>query len=284
MTENQTKKIVLITGSSSGIGSLTVLKFAREGYITYASTRNLESPEILRFQSIAKEESLSINPIYIDLLNHKSIEDAVEKIVSESGTIDVLINNAGYGYLSAVEDIDAEKFSKQFETNVSGTLKVIQEVIPHMRKQKKGLIINISSIMGFSTAPLNAPYSSSKYAIECVSETLALEVKPFGINVVIVEPGDFHTKFLDNAVQQEYTQDSPYLKLYMRKDAKKAKNSTVKNGKDPEIVADKLLEISKSDNPNLRYMIGKEVLIKRLLHTFLIDKLWIKFLRYYYKW
>jgi NAD(P)-dependent dehydrogenase (short-subunit alcohol dehydrogenase family) len=281
MQDNPIKKTVLITGSTSGMGFASVLKFAREGYITYASTRELDSTQAKELESIAKKENLSINLIYIDLINHKSIEDAVEKIVKECGRIDVLINCAGYGYLSAVEDIDDERFLKQFETNVGGTLKMMQAVIPHMRKQGKGLIINISSIMGFSTAPLNAPYSSSKYALECISETLALEVKPFGIDVVIVQPGDFHTKFLDNAVQQEYTQDSPYLKLYKRKDDKKVEGI---GKKDPAIIADLLLEISKSNNPKLRYMVGKEVLIKKLLHTFLIDGLWIKFLRYYYKW
>jgi len=281
MSDNLNKKTVLITGSSSGMGFSTVLKFARDGYVTYASTRKLDSPAIQEFESIAKKENLSITPIYLDLVDHKSIEEAVVKIIKETGRIDVLINNAGYGYLSAVEDIDATRFSRQFETNVGGVLKTIQTVIPYMRNQGKGLIINISSIMGFSTAPLNAPYSSSKYALECISETLALEVKPFGINVVIVQPGGFHTKFLENAVHQEYKQTSPYLKLYLRKDAKKSAGT---ENKDPSIVADLLLKISKSDNPKLRYMIGKEVLIKKLLHTFLIDSLWIKFLRFYYKW
>lgn len=281
MLNNQNKKTVLITGSSSSMGFLTVLRFARDGYIAYASTRKLDSDVVKEFKSLAEKENLSINPIYMDLIDHKSIEDAVEKIINDNGKIDVLINNAGYGYLSAVEDIDERQFSRQFETNVSGILKTMQAVIPHMRRQGKGLIINISSIMGFSTAPLNAPYSSSKYALECLSETLALEVKPFGIDIVIVEPGDFHTKFLENAIRQEHPQDSPYLKLYMRQDSKKGEGA---GKKDPAIVADLLLKISKTDKPRLRYMVGKEVLMRKLLHTFLVDGLWIKFLRRYYKW
>jgi len=278
MPKNSDKKVVLITGSSSGIGFLSVLKFARQGFITYASTRNLDADVVKELNSIAKKENLSINSIYIDLLNHSSVENAIKKIISESGRIDILINNAGYGYFSAVEDIDSKEFLKQYETNVTGVVKTIQEVLPHMRSQKKGLIINVSSIMGFSTAPLNAPYSSSKYALECISETLALEVRPFGIDVVIVEPGNFHTKFLKNAHFQEHSENSPYEKLYIRHTKKESE------GRDPALIADLFLKISNTNNPKLRYMVGKEVFIRKILHTLLIDSLWIKFLRFFYKW
>lgn len=281
MQNDTTKKTVLITGSSSGMGRLAVLKFARDGYITYASSREPNSEVSKEFISIAQKEHLTIYPIFLDLLDYPSIEKAVEEIIKETGKIDVLINNAGYGYLAAIEDIDTKEFSKQFETNVVGVLKTIQAVIPHMREQGKGLIINVSSIMGFSTAPLNGPYSSSKYALECLSETLATEVKPFGIKVVIVQPGGFHTKFLDNAVRKQYAQDSPYLKLYARQDSKRKMGTETG---DPSVVADLLLKISKRENPKLRYMIGKEVLPRKILHTLLPGNLWVKFLRFYYKW
>ncbi|MFH1648834.1 MAG: SDR family oxidoreductase [Patescibacteria group bacterium] len=278
MSKELDKKVVLITGSSSGIGFLSVLKFARQGFTTYASTRNLDSDVIKELNSIAKKENLSIKPIHINLLNHNSVESAIEKIIKEDERIDILINNAGYGYFSAVEDINSEEYLKQFKTNVTGVIKTIQEVLPHMRSKGKGLIVNVSSIMGFSTAPLNAPYSSSKYALECISETLAFEVKPFGIDVVIVEPGNFHTKFIQNAHFQEHSEDSPYQKLYRRHTTKDA------SGRDPKLIADLFLKISNTKNPKLRYMVGNEVFIRKLLHTLLIDNLWIRFLRLFYKW
>lgn len=278
MSKELDKKVVLITGSTSGIGLLSVLKFARQGFTVYASTRNLDSDTAKELISIAEKENLLIKPIRIDLLDHNSIESAIEKIIKEDGKIDVLINNAGYGYFSAVEDINSEEYLKQFKTNVVGVIKTIQDVLPYMRSQGKGLIINVSSIMGFSTAPLNTPYSSSKYALECISETLALEVKPFGIDVVIVEPGNFHTKFIQNAHFQEHSENSPYQKLYIRHTKKET------SGKDPKLIADLFLKISHTKNPRLRYMVGEDTLIRKLLHTFLIDSLWIKFLRFFYKW
>lgn len=282
MTQDQTNKTVLITGSSSGIGFLATLKYARAGYITYASTRNLDSESVKELESISKRENISIKPIYLDLLDDDSIKQCVEKIILESGRIDVLLNNAGSGYYSAVEDIDPKVFSRLLETNVIGTIKTVRAVLPQMRKQKSGLIINISSILGFSTAPLNGPYSASKYALEALSETLALEVKPFGINVVIVQPGGFNTSFVKNAVHQDYSQESPYLKLYSRKD-NKMKDAGDRGG-DPSKVANLLLKISETKNPKLRYMIGKQVKLRKILHILLLDSLWIKFLRIFYKW
>ncbi len=273
------RKAALITGSSSGMGFATALIFARNGYVTYASVRDTDSGKMQELREISSKEKLDIHVLHLDLTNHVSIENAVNDIVSKHGCVDVLINNAAYGYLSAVEDIDIHTFKKQFDTNVVGTLKLIQKVIPHMRKQKNGLIVNISSVMGFSTAPLNAPYSVSKFALESISETLAVEVKPFGINVVVLQPGSFHTKFLENAVRQDYSEDSPYYKLYKRMDAKKDVEA-----KDPTIVADLIFNISKMKEPALRYTVGKDALIRKLIHTILPGKFWIKFLRFFYKW
>lgn len=282
MLQNNAKsKVVLITGGSGGIGKATALKFARNGYVTYVSTRKLESQAISALKDSAASENINITPVYLDLTKPPSIKQAVGSIIENEGKIDVLINNAASGYFSAVEDIDKDTFMSQMEVNVSGVIQTIQNVLPHMREQRNGKIINVSSIMGFSTTPLNAPYSSSKYAIESISETLALEVKPFGIDVVIMQPGDFHSNFLKNAVHQKYTNESPYFQLYKRKDDK---ISAGVEGKDPEIFAKKVFKIAETENPGLRYMIGKEVLIKKLLHLALPGRLWIKFLRSFYKW
>jgi NAD(P)-dependent dehydrogenase (short-subunit alcohol dehydrogenase family) len=280
MIDTNNNRVVLITGGSSGIGYATTLKFAREGFVTYTSSRNITSDKIKELKEIAKNENLKIIPVYIDLNDTNSIDTALSTISAENSGVDVLISNAAFGYLSTVEDTNLDKYRTQFETNVIGTFYLMQKVIPHMRDKKNGLIINISSIMGFSTAPLNAPYSSSKYALESISETLALEVKPFGINVVIVQPGNFHTSFMKNAVHQEYEDSSPYYKLYKRKDDK----SESVGGGDPSVIADLLLNISNTDNPKLRYVAGKDAFLKKILHTVLPGSLWIKFLRFIYKW
>lgn len=279
---NDTSKVALITGGTSGIGRETALKLARNGYIVYVSTRDLDKPAVNEIKEIAKNENLKIDVLYLNLTQSDSIKSAVDTIIKNEGKIDLLINNAAVGYFSAVEDIDIQEFLFQFEVNVAGVIETIQQVIPHMRKQKNGKIINISSILGFSTVPLNAPYSTSKYAIESISETLALELKPFGIDVVIVQPGDFHSSFIKNAKHASYDENSPYYQLYKRKDDKM--NSGTAIGRSPEVFADKMLQICESENPKLRYMVGREVLIKKLLHTILIDKLWIKFLSRFYNW
>ena len=144
MENTQNKKTVLVTGSPSGIGLLTALNYARKGYITYASTRDINSETSENIRKISKTENISIIPIYLDLNIHSIIDNAVNEIIKNTGRIDVLINNAGYGYYSSVEDIDLEEFSKQFNTNVIGTLKLIKSVLPYMRNQKKGKIINLS--------------------------------------------------------------------------------------------------------------------------------------------
>ena len=280
MTTKDNKRTVLVTGGSSGIGYATTLTFARAGHVTYTSTRNLESSEIKDLKNIAKKENLEIFPLFVDLNDTNTIDTAFEEIETKHSGVDILVSNAAFGYLATVEDTDLNKYRTQFETNVIGTFYLMQKVIPYMRDKGKGLIINISSIMGFSTAPLNAPYSSSKFALESISETLAFEVKPFGIDVVIIQPGDFHTKFMSNAVHEDYNASSSYFKLYKRKDDK----SGNVGGKDPQIVADLLLKISKSNNPKLRYIVGKDALMKKVLHTLLFDNLWVRFLQFIYKW
>jgi len=278
---NKTNKVALITGGSGGIGKAIAIKLAQNGYNVYATTRDVESDTIVELKRISKLEKIEITPIYLDLAKPNSIKQCIQKIIEDTGRIDVLVNNAASGYFSAIEDIEKEKFLSQIETNVVGVIQVIQQVLPHMRAQKSGKIFNISSILGFSTAPLNAPYSASKYAIESISETLALEVKPFGIDVIIMQPGDFHSDFVKNAIKPKFTSESPYYKLYKRQEDKTA-IATAKRS--PEVFAEKVAEICESNNPKLRYMVGKEVIIKKVLHTFLIDKLWIKFLSFFYKW
>jgi NAD(P)-dependent dehydrogenase (short-subunit alcohol dehydrogenase family) len=269
-------KIVLITGGLSGIGFELTKLYISGGYKVYATTRNIQN-----FESLDFEGKSNVNPVEMDLLDPATVRTVVNKIIRETGHVDILINNAASGYYSSVEDIDPELFLKQFQVNVLGAVLMSKIVLPSMREQGSGKIINISSILGFSTAALNAPYSSCKYALESITETLALEVKPFGIDVILIQPGDFHTNFIKNSTVAQYTEKSPYYKLYKRmQDAV----TSGKKGKDPKILAEKIYKISQKDKPALRYMVGKEVFIKKFLHTILFDNLWISFLRKYYKW
>uniref|UniRef100_A0A7C4TRQ7 SDR family oxidoreductase n=1 Tax=candidate division WWE3 bacterium TaxID=2053526 RepID=A0A7C4TRQ7_UNCKA len=275
-------KVAIVTGGVSGIGQSIVLGLAGTGYRVYASTRNISSPSSSELTNLSKKNILDVRLISLDLSKPDSVKTAISEIIKESGRVDVLVNNAASGYFAAVEDIEVAEFLHQIQVNVLGAILTAQAVLPQMRKQKSGKIINISSIMGFSTAPLNAPYSASKYALESISETLALEVKPFGIDVAILQLGDFHSKFLQNSTRPKYTADSPYYKLYKRQDEKI--NIGGGRGKNPAIIARTIAKICSERTSALRYMIGKEVFIRKSLHTVLIDNLWIKFLRFFYKW
>lgn len=271
-----TKEVVFITGGLSGVGFELTKIYAKNGYTVYASTRKIDNFESLQFEG--KE---NVTPIVMDLLDPDSAKKAIEEVLKESKHINILINNAASGYYSSVEDIDTELFLSQFRVNVLGTVLMSKLVLPSMREHQKGKIINISSILGFSTAALNAPYSACKYAIESITETLALEVKPFGIDAILIQPGDFHTNFIKNAVLAKYTDSSPYFKLYKRM---QDNINSGRKGKDPKILAEEIFKISRYNKPALRYMVGKEVLVKKLLHTVLYDNLWIRFMRRYYRW
>lgn len=274
-------KVALVTGGTTGIGKSIVHKLAKKGYVVYASTRKLDSEAVTQLKKLAVIEKLKIFPIKLDLTNSSSIKNAVDEIIENEGRIDILINNAAGGYFSAIEDIEKDKFMASIETNVAGVIETIKHVLPYMREQRSGKIFNISSILGFCTVPLNGPYSASKYAIESISETLATEVKPFGIDVIIIEPGDFHSEFIKKAVHAKFDEKSPYYKLYKRQ---WDKIEAGLGGRDPEMLADKIVEICHTRNPRLRYMVGREVLIKKLLHLIMFDDNWIKFLRRFYKW
>lgn len=284
MNKNETKnhtKVALVTGGTTGIGKSIVHKLAKKGYITYASTRKMDSEAVTEIKKLAVIEKLKITPIQLDLTKPQSIKKSIDEIIKNEGRIDILINNAASGYFSAIEDIETDKFMESIETNVAGVIETIKNVLPHMREQRSGKIFNISSILGFCTVPLNGPYSASKYAIESISETLATEVKPFGIDVIILQPGDFHSEFVKKAIHAKFDEKSPYYKLYKRQ---KDKIESGTQGRDPEILANKVVEICELKHPRLRYMIGREVLIKKILHFVMYDDNWIKFLRRFYKW
>ena len=181
-------RIILITGASSGIGKSCAEYLSKKGFIVFGTSRNASFPP----KDIGGKYPIMIK---MDINDDDSIKNAIEYIIKEFGRIDVLINNAGYGIGGAIEDYTIEKVKEQFETNFFGQLRVCNSILPIMRNQQSGLIINISSIGGLLGLPFQGLYSATKFAIEGMTEALRMEVKEFGIKVVLVEPGDFKTSF-----------------------------------------------------------------------------------------
>src|SRR5215210_1723769 len=214
--DNQGSLVAVVTGSSSGIGLATSLALARNGYLTYATMRNLAKRD--SFESIADKQQLPVRVVRLDVTDENSIKSAIQSILSETGRIDLLVNNAGYGLTGALEDIGIDEIKAQYETNLYGVIRVTQTVLPIMRKQGSGRIINISSGAGRFGFPGGSAYVSSKFALEGLSESMTYEVEQFGIQVVLVEPGVIRTNFGENMVVAQKAQDpkSPYSQMMQR--------------------------------------------------------------------
>jgi NAD(P)-dependent dehydrogenase (short-subunit alcohol dehydrogenase family) len=259
MSGNQ--KVSVVTGSSSGIGYETALILARNGFKTYATMRNIEKGVSLN--SIAEKENLFIKIVQLDVTDQSSVKNAVETIHDESGKIDVLINNAGYGLVGALEDVSMEEIKSQFETNFYGLIRVTQAVLPIMRNQGSGKIVNISSGAGRFGFPTGSIYVSTKFAVEGLSESLAYEVEPFGIKIILVEPGVIKTNFFNasNTTKKSLNPNSPYFKMYQNMGSGFSK--MIENGSTPDVVAKTVLEAISNDTPKLRYLAGNDV--KQLL-------------------
>lgn len=250
-------KVAVVTGSSSGIGYETSLALAREGFLTYATMRNLEKGSGIK--SVSDKENLPIKLLQLDVTDDASVGKAVQSIVSDSGRIDVIVNNAGYGLVGAFEDLSLDEIKQQYETNFFGVVRVTQAVIPVMRKQKSGKIINISSGAGRFGYPGGSAYVSTKFAMEGLSESLSYELDPFGIKVILVEPGVIRTNFGNGMVVAKKSQDPASAYLSMTKKMNDVLGQLMQNGSPPSLVANLVLQAAKSDNPNLRYLAGKDV-------------------------
>ena len=181
------KKVILLTGASSGIGYQTAESLAKEEHVVYGAARRTEKMETLK--------QFGVKPIYLDVTDEESIKSAIDTIIGNEGRIDVLINNAGYGSYGAVEDVEISEAKMQFEVNLFGLARLVQLVLPHMRKQKSGRIINVSSMGGRLTTYFGAWYHATKYALEVFSDALRMEVADFGIDVSLIEPGGIKTEW-----------------------------------------------------------------------------------------
>ncbi|MFL6403107.1 MAG: SDR family oxidoreductase [Nitrososphaeraceae archaeon] len=250
-------RIAIVTGSSSGIGYEISLTLARNGLLTYATMRNLNKAENIK--SVATKENLPVRVKQLDVTDDTSVKNAIQAISSETGRIDVLVNNAGYGLNGALEDLAIDEIKTQYETNVFGLIRTTQAVLPIMRKQKTGIIVNISSGAGRFGFPGGSAYVSTKFAVEGLSESMSYELEPFGIRVVIVEPGVIRTNFGDGLIVARKSQDpnSPYSQIMQKMVS--SFEEMMKNASSPNLVAQVVLNAVRDENPNLRYLAGNDV-------------------------
>ena len=236
-------QIILITGASSGFGKFIAQMLSEQGHIVYGTSRK------------PSENMNNVKMLVVDVTSPLSIRQAVEQIISEQGRIDVLINNAGIGIGGALELATEDEVSKQMNTNFFGVVNMCREVLPLMRKARKGKIINISSIGGVMGIPYQGFYSASKFAVEGYSEALALEVYPFHIKVCLVEPGDFNTGFTDNRNISEQTGlNADYRESFLK--SLEIIEKEERNGCHPRKLAAAICKIVARKNPPFRTKVG----------------------------
>ncbi len=252
-----TDHVAVVTGSSSGIGFEIALMLARNGFQTYATMRNLAKSENIK--SIASKENLPIYIEQLDVTDNKSDTNAIQAIVSKANGIDVLVNNAGYALTGAFEDLAIEEIKAQYETNLFGLIRTTQTVLPIMRKQKSGAIVNISSGAGRFGYPGGSAYVSTKFAVEGLSESMAYELEPFGIKVILVEPGVIKTNIANGMVivKKSQNSNSPYFQIMQKMST--SFEHMLENASSPDVVAKVVLKAVTSENPSLRYLAGKDV-------------------------
>jgi NAD(P)-dependent dehydrogenase (short-subunit alcohol dehydrogenase family) len=257
-------KVALVTGASAGIGEATVKRLIEQGYTTYAAARRLDR--------MANLEKLGANLLPLDLTDDSSVLRAAEQIRTEQGRIDVLVNNAGYGSYGAVEDVPLDEARRQFEVNVFGLARLVQLVTPLMRKQRSGKILNVSSIGGKGWEPLGAWYHATKFAVEGFSDCLRMELKPFGIDVIVIEPGAIGTEWgqiaLDNLQQASgHTVYGPQAEekraLFL---------AAARTASDPDVVAREIVRAIRASRPKTRYAVGANAKPLIFIWTFLPDR------------
>lgn len=264
-------KVILITGGSSGIGKQVAAYLQLQGAIVYGTSRNPD-----------KVEASELPLLKMDVRQELSIKEAVSYLIAKEGRIDVLINNAGVGITGPMEEIPMAEIKNNFETNFFGPIAVMQAVLPQMRKQKSGLIINVTSIAGYMGLPFRSVYSSSKGALELVTEALRMEVKSFGVEITNVAPGDFATNIASGRFHAPVLEQSAYKAVYQQQ--LDMMNEHVDGGSDPIEMAHAIHKIITAGNPKIHYKVGAfmqkfSIVLKRVLP----DKMYEKMLMNHYK-
>ena len=261
-------KVVLITGGSSGIGKTTGIYLSSQGMKVYGTTRSLEKYSDFDHFTLLE----------LDVKKPETIQKAIDHIVSEEGSLDVLINNAGVGITGPIEETPIEEINKVFDINLNGPIRMIQAVLPYMRKQGNGLIVNITSIAGYMGLPFRGIYSATKGGLELVTETLRMETRSYGVKVVNLAPGDFATNIASGRYHAPILKDSPY-KAYGK--ALESINEDVETAQDPILVAKRIYTIIGSKNPKGHYLVGTfmqrfSVFLKKIVPDKVFEKLLLK--------
>jgi len=270
--------VAVVTGSSSGIGYETSLLLARNEFVTYATMRNLKKSTDL--QEIAAKERIPLKVLPLDVNDDTSVSNAIDTIIKENGRIDVLVNNAGYNMFGSLEELTIDEVKGQFETNFFGVVRATKAVIPTMRKQGSGTIVNISSLGGrIGLMPFLTAYQSSKFAVEGFTESLRQELGQFNIDVILIEPGVMRTNIIDNSknAKNYNPKNSPYAgtiqKLF------EGSQSIMADSSHPRDVAEVILKVVNTSSPNVRYPVGKDAESVLKARTELSDKELEKWLR-----
>ncbi|AUC22623.1 short-chain dehydrogenase/reductase [Polaribacter sejongensis] len=264
-------KVVLITGASSGIGKSVATFLSKKGYKVYGTSRNPKNTANFSFELIA-----------LDVLKVDTINAAIDFIIEKEGKLDVLVNNAGMGITGPIEDTPTDEMRAVFNTNLFGAVDVMKAVLPQMRKQKSGTIINVTSIAGYMGLPFRGLYSATKGALETITEATSMEVKPFGIKVACVAPGDFATNIAAGRYHTPVFDDSAYKENYQMN--LNLMDAHVSGGMDPIEMAKAVHKIIENKNPKIHYKVGGfmekfSIVLKRILP----DRMYEKILMNHYK-
>lgn len=270
----QRSQVVLITGATDGLGRAAALLLAAHGYRVFAAGRSAEKRA--KLEALARETNLSLETIELDVCEDASVQPAVGEVLARAGAIDVLINNAGMNYVGTVEDLLLDDWRRQFETNLFGVVRVTQAVLPHMRERRRGRILMMSSVSGFVTPPAQGAYSSSKHALEGLSNALRLELYSFGIDVILIEPGYIVTG-IQQAAQElsrpyaEKMKNGPYAPLYSRF-LERVNDSRAKSKTTPEDCAQIILQAIEARRPKPRYLVTPLATAAKWMKLLLSDR------------
>jgi NAD(P)-dependent dehydrogenase (short-subunit alcohol dehydrogenase family) len=273
MSAERGTQTVLITGATDGLGKAAALLLAARGYRVFAAGRSAEKRAQL--DALAKEKNLLLETLEMDVCDDASVQKAVASSYQKDGTIDVLINNAGFVQVGAVEDLRLEDWRRQFETNFFGVIRVTQAVLPRMRERRKGRILMMSSVSGFVTPPTQGAYSASKYAIEALSNALRHELYPFGIHTILIQPGYIMTSIQSTAMDlaqpyQEKFKSGPYARIYASY-LGNATSTRAQSKTTPEDCARIMLKAIEAPRPRARYGVTPLATFARVAKWLLTD-------------